>query len=95
MFYFSILTQTQALTNSAEKFCTESGVLSSVVDPADAQAAEKLRSYTCDTLNMNVTVLLNELLDARGFRRLLEDLQVSLECNAADCCFHITLSVVL
>ncbi|XP_056019725.1 uncharacterized protein LOC125668687 isoform X2 [Ostrea edulis] len=67
--------RTQALTNSAEKFCTESGVLSSVVDPADAQAAEKLRSYTCDTLNMNVTVLLNELLDARGFRRLLEDLQ--------------------
>lgn len=77
IFYFvSLFTQTQTLTNSAMRFCTDQGVLTPVVDPSDIQGAEKLRNYVCDTVNMNITVLLHQLSDSKGIRQLMEDLQV-------------------
>lgn len=71
-----LFTQTQTLTNSAMRFCTDPGVLTPVVDPSDIQGAEKLRNYVCDTVNMNITVLLHQLSESNGIRQLMEDLQV-------------------
>ncbi|XP_061191991.1 uncharacterized protein LOC133200204 [Saccostrea echinata] len=67
--------KTQYLTNNAEKFCTEAGVLNPVVDPSDIQKAEKLRNYVCDTLNMNVTALWHQLSEGHGIPQLIEALQ--------------------
>lgn len=72
----SLFTQTQTLTNSAMRFCTDPGVLTPVVDPSDIQGAEKLRNYVCDTVNMNITVLLHQLSESNGIRQLMDDLQV-------------------
>lgn len=58
------------------RFCTDPGVLTPVVDPSDVQEAEKLRNYVCDTVNMNITVLLHQLSESNGIQQLMQALQV-------------------
>lgn len=64
------------LTESVEKFCTDPNFLTPFVLPSDAQSADRLQIYICDTTNMNVTVLLHELSQMNGFPQLMEALQV-------------------
>ena len=66
------------LTKSADKFCNKPGMLTPYVSTDDdIQLAEKLRSYICDTINMNVTALLQEISHAQGFTRVIDAFEVN------------------
>jgi hypothetical protein len=66
------------LTKSADKFCTNPGILTTYVSTdGDVQLAEKLRNYICDTINMNVTALLQEISHAHGLSQVIDAFEVS------------------
>lgn len=65
------------LTKTADKFCTDPGILTPYVSASDVQLAEKLQNYICDTINMNVTALLQEISQAHGVSQLMEAFEVN------------------